>query len=219
MPTIAITMPTVPTPKDHFTALVIRDTLEMELSVKVKPKVENWDTRQGYCSEIVPLRSFHLVNARFLVLTSVSLIFTHLFSFVTKKKVSLILVIVGSVLCLPQKNLFCKSHIVFIVLKVFTNYKNSNINRAISFFLEMWMSVSLIEYQKDTIILLTTATLMPTVPTPKDHSIVRVLVAIPVMESRVWVSWTLCIGVADRSSFFLPFTSFHSFNLTKKCRR
>ena len=145
--------------------------------------------------------------------------FTHLFSFVTKKKVSLILVIVGSVLCLPQKNLFCKSHIVFIVLKVFTNCKNSNLNRAISFFLEMWMSVSLIEYQKDTIILLTTATLMPTVPTPMDHSIVRVLVAIPVMESRVWVSWTLCIGVADRWSFFLPFTSFHSFNLTKKCKR
>ena len=50
------------------------------------------------------------------------------------------------------------------------------------------MSVSLIEYQKDTIILLTTATLMPTVPTLMDHSIVRVLVAIPVMESRVWVS-------------------------------
>ena len=77
---------------------------------------------------------------------------------------------------------------IFSVLMVFTNYKNSNINRAISFFLEMWMSVSLIEYQKDTIILLTTATLMPTVPTPKDHSIARVLVAIPVMESRVWVS-------------------------------
>lgn len=86
------------------------------------------------------------------------------------------------------KKLFCKSHIVFTVLKVFTNCKNSNLNRAISFFLEMWMSVSLIEYQKDTIILLTTATLMPTVPTPMDHSIVRVVVAIPVMESRVWVS-------------------------------
>ena len=32
----AMLMPTVPTPKDHSTALVIRDTLEMESRVLVK---------------------------------------------------------------------------------------------------------------------------------------------------------------------------------------
>ena len=40
MPTLPITVmetPTVPTPMDHFTARVIRDTLEMEFCVLVIP--------------------------------------------------------------------------------------------------------------------------------------------------------------------------------------
>ena len=49
----------------------------------------------------------------------------------------------------------------------------------------MWTSVFLIRFQKNTVILLTTATLTLIAPTPKDLSTVLVIRGTLEMESRV----------------------------------
>ena len=52
----------------------------------------------------------------------------------------------------------------------------------------MWMSVFLINYQLNIMILFTTVTLMPSVPIPKDHFTAHVIRDTLEMESSVLVS-------------------------------